>query len=56
MPRSSTIGAMARTAALKAREYLRYSSKSTGSSTGVGREHCRLHHPMAEKTPSFRAS
>ncbi len=56
MPRSSTIGAMLRTAALKAREYLRYSSKSTGSSTASGASTADFIIPIAEKTPSLRAS
>ena len=56
MPRSSTIGAMPRTAALNAFEYLRYSSKSTGSSTASGASTADFIMPIAENTPSFLAS
>ena len=56
MPRSSTCGASARTAALKSREYLRYSSKSTGSRTASGAFAAAFIIPMAELTPNARAS
>jgi hypothetical protein len=56
MPRSSTVGAISRTAALNRREYLRYSSKSTGSRIASGASAADFIIPIAEKTPSLRAS
>ena len=56
MPLSWMSGAIARTAALKSREYLRYESKSVGSSTASGASCAAFINPIAEWTPSARAS
>ena len=54
-PRSSISGAISRTTCLKAREYLRYSSKSTGSMNACGHSLAAFIRPMAEPTPNWRA-
>ena len=55
-PRSSTTGAISRIRALKPREYLRTSSKSTGNTSALGARRAAFIIPMAEPTPNWRAA